>query len=68
MKKEQLELCKKVITLFNKSHFKDISGIEIVQFSDTIRAFAKMVQEDESFNEKPIEVISPKSGNKKGNK
>jgi hypothetical protein len=46
MNKEQLDLCREIISLFNKASFT-VSGIELVQFASKISLFSKMVVEQE---------------------
>lgn len=46
MNKEQLDLCREIISLFNKANFT-VTGVELVQFASKISLFSKMVIEQE---------------------
>ena len=73
MNKAQIELCYKVVGIFNDAEFK-YKGGDLLQCANTISAFAQFIKLENDKLNKPMtlapkkEVIQPKKKVKKGKK
>lgn len=56
MNKEQLDLCREIISIFNKASFS-VSGPELVQVASKISLFSKMIVEQEKKLNMPIKPV-----------
>lgn len=47
MRKEDIEVCKKVLSVFNKANFANLSAMDMLIFARHIETFGKVIYERE---------------------
>lgn len=60
MTKVELELCRKIVSMFNKASFT-VSGYEMVTYSNDLSAFGRMIMEKEKALTMPIVPVEQKT-------
>jgi hypothetical protein len=54
MTKAQLDLCREVVSMFNKATF-NVSGVELLQYAQKVSMFAQMITSEEAkLNSPPV--------------